>query len=263
MQKSQTNVVATRSDNPFMPTGSENYAPPSFRLVAPVSDVAQDGIAKPGQWYSPELGIAKDSIHATLLFNKQGRILWTQGELGAPRCSSDDAITPRAGSEFEAIEGGCNACPLKDKECETSYALLFHDLDDDFTFQVRISSWSGNQAVRNMNSAIDVGSKGLPFRRGMSIQSVQAVSGKGIKYFKPQFLLESEDLPDDVFQVVRSLAYQYVGATLDVAETEVKEEAPKRTRRTRAQIDADERAVAVQDVEEAAEAVVISENDPY
>lgn len=240
LQKKEANNKLARPEHSVMQgLTSEDFAPPEFKLVAPVSALAAEGLAKPGQWYSGELGIAKDKLNAALVLSRKGRILWTEGELGAPRCSSDDAVNPRPGSEFEGLigQGGCEVCPMKDDGCDISYMMLFQDLDDDFTFQVRVSSWSGRMAVRNYNTAIQVSTKGEAYRRSTTIQSVKKTSAsRSIVYYAPQFLLGGEDLDAEVVEYLGSVAGTLAGVAVGQApreEAPKEEKAPERAPRAR------------------------------
>ena len=129
--------------------------------------------------------------------------------------------------------------------CNISYTLLFQDLDDDFPFQVRVSSWSGRTAVQNMQTALLVSTNGIPFRRAIQLGSAQKTSGSGIKYFAPQFLVAPMDLDEDLIESLQALADGMVGTPIEVESKDtapVEQPKTRRPRRSKAQIAADEQA---------------------
>jgi len=162
-------------ENPYMPgVGPEDLRPPEFRLLQGQSEAVQDGIAKPGQFYSAQLGEAVDKLEGVVINIQKTRTLWNEEELGAPRCSSNDSITARDGGEFAGRV--CGSCPLSNGPCRPGYTLTMlkggNPSMEDLCL-IRMGTPTAMTAVQNYLTTLVAAFSRVPFNAYTVIESVQ------------------------------------------------------------------------------------------
>ncbi len=229
------NVPATRGPggqvSPYVrgmdPT--KDFIPPTYRLLQGQSAAVGEGLGNVGQFFSPELGEARDEIRAAILLIQKTRILWTEGDLGAPRCSSDDGINPRPGGEFEAY--ACVDCPEYEKACLAGYGILAYDLDREHVFAYRANSVTSLRPVRNLLTAIHASHGGIPFAVATTFKST-IQKNRAQQSFAVPVLLMGGELDEDEFVAVKALADRFADVTItDLATEAPKEETPEKPKR--------------------------------
>lgn len=155
-----TAVATTSSNVPAIPEdygmegmegiGQEDLMIPRTRVIQPTSKLEGDA----GRFHFSLTGECKPSILAVLLRVKKGRVLWSEiGTSDAPRCASDDGLTPRSGGAFD---GPCEGCSQSQwgagktpPACGQTYNFLGADLEDDNApFMMSLKSSSIKHAKR-------------------------------------------------------------------------------------------------------------------
>lgn len=154
----------------------DDFTPPTFQLLQPTSKAVSDGAGRPGQLYSPAIGIAKDQLNCVVLHIQKTRTLWSEDLGQPPQCSSNDGETPNAGG---IVEVPCAQCPYVDKECIGGYMYLCYDLDDDYPFVIRCSTRTSLAAAKSFNTAAAMMLKGSPFLARTTIGAQARENTKG------------------------------------------------------------------------------------
>lgn len=206
---------------------------PARKLVQGVSRKADR--SKAGQFWDEISDAYKPEMLTSLIAMKRTRTLFKEGDFEeGPVCSSNDAVAPREGVEFQGEMTGptCEMCPFsqwgtgkngKGQACQFSYVLICYDLDDSEMFILRVGGVSRGKWKRYLT-------KGQ--RQGTPAYAVETVIGSESRMFPSGVahvitFTAGTPLPEDTVEFMREKAADFQGVGIAEREIEAEpEEAP-------------------------------------
>lgn len=192
---SRTKSEIAVPEHSYMPgVGPEDLRPPEYRLLQGQSEAVQDGLGRPGQFYSAQMAEVLDRLEGVVINTQKTRTLWNEEELGAPRCSSNDSLVARPGSEFEGRV--CSNCPFVNGPCRPGYTLTMLR-DGEPTMEalglIRLATPTAMTAVQNYLTALWTGFGRIPFHAYTVIEAVQRKNNFGTFYVPIPRAMSFED----------------------------------------------------------------------